>query len=208
MHCDRCGKDCEPVELKPLANQIVCGTCIAEAMPPGDLYDRARALAYSKWLPTDDDSPVFRDAFSALDALVAAQMISAMAVAALDALTAGEIDGFADLTRGALCFGTETSLFWLHILHTTFVMPEQDRELAAAGLSVHAVESSGHNEREALLRLLAAADVLGRDVNPSADEIEELGREAKIIGLGINGPNEINPNEEPDPIPNAPGGDA
>ena len=206
MHCDRCGKDCDPVELKPVDSQIVCSTCLAETTAPGELYDRARALAYGKWLPTDDNSPVFRDAFSALDALVAAQMVSAMAVASLDALTAGEIDRFADLTREALKHGTQTSLFWLHILHTTFVLPEEDRELAAAGLSVHAVEASGRNEREALLRLLAAADVLGRDVNPTADEIEELGREAQRIGLGINGPESAD--EEPDPIPNAPGGDA
>jgi hypothetical protein len=195
MHCDRCKQDCDPAELQPFDDQIICDACADKADAAWGLYRDAQVLL-NQWRVT----PIYSSAV-ALRALIASLLVAVDAIHVLDSSSA-EVDVVADKVRAALeQAGPETRL-WLQILNSSFAMHDPDDDLAVGGLAVAAVQGTGQSHRLAMVRLLGAVRVIEQVLLPSDAESTAICNEAAAIAATVTGIL----NDEPEI--NASGGDA
>ena len=112
--------------------------------------------------------------------LIASQMLGASSFHVLEEHNVDLME-VSDIFREAMKLGSTNTVDWLNGLSNFFAVEQPDPVEACVGLALRAVNGAGGNQREALIRILAAAKMLARAEQLTKSEQERVKQQAELL---------------------------
>jgi hypothetical protein len=112
--------------------------------------------------------------------LIASQMLGASSFHVLEEHNVDLME-VSDIFREAMKLGSTNTVDWLNGLSNFFAVEQPDPVEASVGLALRAVNGAGGDQREALIRILAAAKMLARSAQLTKPEQARATQQAELL---------------------------